>query len=153
MIQYAIFDENRKVVEEFETMAEGLEVLQNMNDGEVRPFIDGYYTEHYELMQGKYSRVFKGRTALKFKEDAIVAPISRERLGIILSQTTTEEVEELIFTLDFDKARTLYDGLVEPPIIWNAEERTITVEFYCLETEDTLDADMEIYYKCAPFIC
>jgi len=153
MIQYAIFDENRKVVEEFETMAEGLEALQNMNDGEIRPFIDGYYTDHYELMQGKYSRVFKGRTVLKFKEDAIVAPISRERLGIILSQTTPDEVEELIFTLDSNKARALYDGLVEPPIIWNAEERTITVEFYCLETEDTMDADMVIYYKCASFIC
>ena len=153
MIQYAIFDENRKVVEEFETMAEGLEALQNMNDGEIRPFIDGYYTDHYELMQGKYSRVFKGRTALKFKEDAIVAPISRESLGIILSQTTPNEVEELIFTLDSDKARALYDGFAEPPIIWNEDDRTITVEFYCLETEDTMDADMVIYYKCASFIC
>jgi hypothetical protein len=153
MIQYAIFDENRKVVEEFETIAEGLEALQSMNDGEIRPFIDGYYTDHYELMQGNYSRVFKGRTVLKFKEDAIVAPISRESLGIILSQTTPDEVEELIFTLDSDKARALYDGFAEPPIIWNEDDRTITVEFYCLETEDTMDADMVIYYKCASFIC
>jgi hypothetical protein len=153
MIQYAIFDENRKVVEEFETIAEGLEALQSMNDGEIRPFIDGYYTDHYELMQGKYSRVFKGRTVLKFKENAIVAPISRERLGIILSQTTPDEVEELLFTLDSDKARAMYDGLTEPSIVWDKDERTITVEFYCLETEDTMDADMVLYYKCAPFVC
>lgn len=153
MIQYAIFDENRKVVGEFETIEEGIEALKEMNDGEVRPFLDGYYTEHYELMEGKYSRVFKGHTVLKFKEDAIVAPISRERLGIILSQMTPDEVEELIFTLDSDKARALYDGFAEPPIIWNEDDRTITVEFYCLETEDTMDADLVIYYKCASFIC
>jgi hypothetical protein len=153
MINYAIFDENRRVVEEFETIEDGLESLEKMNDGEIRPFIDGYYTDHYELMQGKYSRVFRGRTVLKFKEDAIVAPISRERLGIILSQTTPDEVEELIFTLDSDKARALYDGFAEPPIIWNEDDRTITVEFYCLETEDTMDADMVLYYKCAPFVC
>jgi hypothetical protein len=90
---------------------------------------------------------------LKLKEDATVTPLSRERLGIILSQTTPDEVEELLFTLDSGKAHALYDGLAEPSIIWNAEERTITVEFYCLETEDTMDADMEIYYKCAPFVC
>lgn len=151
MINYAIFDENRKVVDEFETIEEGLESLEKMNDGEIRPFLDGYYTEHYELMQGKYSRIFRGRTVLKLKEDTTMTPLSRERLAIILSQTTPDEVEELLFTLDSDKARTLYDGLAEPPIIWNAEERTITVEFYCLETEDTMDADMVLHYKCAPF--
>ncbi len=153
MIQYAIFDENRNVVDEFETVEEGLEALKNMNDGEIRAFLDGYYTDHYELMQGKYSRVFRGRTVLKFKDDAKVESISKEHMSVILSQTMPEEVEELIFTLDSDKARTLYDGLAEPSIVWNAEERTITVEFYCLETEDTMDADMVLYYKCAPFVC
>jgi hypothetical protein len=153
MINYAIFDENRKVVDEFETIEDGLESLEKMNDGEIRPFLDGYYTEHYELMQGKYSRIFRGRTVLKLKDGATVTPLSRKRLGIILSQTTPDEVEELLFTLDSDKARAMYDGLTEPPIIWNKDERTITVEFYCLETEDTMDADMVLYYKCAPFVC
>ena len=153
MIQYAIFDENRKVVAEFETIIEGLEALKNMNDGEIRPFIDGYYTDHYELMQGMYSRVFRGCTVLQFKKDATVTPISREDMSIILSQITPEDVEELLFTLDTDKARALYDGFAEPPIVWNKDEHTITVEFYCLETEDTLDADTVLYYKCAPFIC
>lgn len=152
MIKYAIFDENRKVVAEFETVEEGLESLKDMNDGEIRPFLDGYYTEHYELMQGKYSRIFRGRTVLKLKEDATVTSLSRERLGIILSQTTPDEVEELLFTLDSEKARALYDRLVEPSIVWDKDEHTITVEFYCLETEDTMDADVVLYYKCAPFV-
>ena len=152
MIKYAIFDENKKVVGEFETFEEGLESLKDMNDGEIRPFLDGYYTEHYELMQGKYSRIFRGRTVLKFKEDATVTSLSRERLGIILSQTTPDEVEELLFTLDSEKARALYDRLVEPSIVWDKDEHTITVEFYCLETEDTMDADVVLYYKCAPFV-
>ena len=153
MIQYAIFDENRKVVEEFESIEEGLEALKKKNDGEIRPFMDGYYTDHYELMEGKYSRVFRGRTVLKFKKNARITPFSREDLSIILSQTTPEEVEELLITLDSDKAFALYEGFVEPPLIWNKDERTITVEFYCLETEDTLDADRVLYYKCAPFAC
>ena len=152
MIKYAIFDENKKVVGEFETFEEGLESLKDMNDGEIRPFLDGYYTEHYELMQGKYSRIFRGRTMLKLKEDATVTSLSRERLGIILSQTTPDEVEELLFTLDSEKARALYDRLVEPSIVWDKDEHTITVEFYCLETEDTMDADVVLYYKCAPFV-
>ena len=153
MIQYAIFDENRKVVSEFENTVEGLEALKNMNDGEIRPFVDGYYTDHYELMQGMYSRVFRGRTVLQFKENAIATPISREDMSIILSQITPGKVEELLFTLDSDKARALYDGFTEPPIVWNKDERTIIVEFYCLETEDTFDVDTILYYKCAPFIC
>ena len=152
MIKYAIFDENKKVVGEFETFEEGLESLKDMNDGGIRPFLDGYYTEHYELMQGKYSRIFRGRTMLKLKEDATVTSLSRERLGIILSQTTPDEVEELLFTLDSEKARALYDRLVEPSIVWDKDEHTITVEFYCLETEDTMDADVVLYYKCAPFV-
>lgn len=152
MIKYAIFDENKKVVGEFETFEEGLESLKDMNDGEIRPFLDGYYTEHYELMQGKYSRIFRGRTVLKLKKDATVTSLSRERLGIILSQTTPDEVEELLFTLDSEKARALYDRLVEPSIVWDKDEHTITVEFYCLETEDTMDADVVLYYKCAPFV-
>ena len=152
MIKYAIFDENKKVVGEFETFEEGLESLKDMNDGEIHPFLDGYYTEHYELMQGKYSRIFRGRTVLKLKEDVTVTSLSRERLGIILSQTTPDEVEELLFTLDSEKARTLYDRLVEPSIVWDKDEHTITVEFYCLETEDTMDADVVLYYKCVPFV-
>ena len=153
MIQYAIFDENGDVVEEFETIEEGLEALKKLNDSEIRAFLDGYYTKHYELMQGRYSRVFKGRTVLKFKDDSTVTPISRENLSMILSHTTPEVIEELLFTLDINKARALYDGFADPEITWNKDERTITVEFYCLETEDTMDADLVLYYKCAPFVC
>lgn len=152
MLQYAIFDENRNVVGEFETLKDGFEALKNMNDGEIRTFLDGYYTEHYELMQGKYSRVLWGRTVLKFKENANVESIPKEELSVILSQTTPDEVEELLFTLDSEKARALYDRLVEPSIVWDKDEHTITVEFYCLETEDTMDADVILYYKCAPFV-
>ena len=132
---------------------EEIEALKKKNDGKIRPFMDGYYTDHYELMEGKYSRVFRGRTVLKFKKNARITPFSREDLSIILSQTTPEEVEELLITLDSDKAFALYEGFVELPLIWNKDERTITVEFYCLETEDTLDADRVLYYKCAPFAC
>ena len=152
MLQYAIFDENRNVVGEFETLKDGFEALKNMNDGEIRTFLDGYYTEHYELMQGKYSRVLWGRTVLKFKENANVESIPKEELSVILSQTIPDEVEELLLALDSDKARALYYGLAEPSIVWDKDERTITVEFYCLETEDTMDADTVLYYKCAPFI-
>ena len=152
MLKYAIFDENRKVVAEFETVEKGLEALKKMNDGEIRSFIDGYYTDRYELMEGKRSRIFRGCTVLQFKEDAVIKPISREDISIIISQMAPQDVEELLITLDTDKARALYDSFSEPPIIWNADERTITVEFYCLETEDTMDADMELYYKCAPFV-
>ena len=152
MNQFAIFDENRSVVAEFETMEEGMDALRRMNDGEIYAFPDGYYTEHYELMKGYCSRVFKGRTILKFMKNVKAKSISREDLTIILSYTTPHEVEELLCTLSYDKARALYDGFSEPPIIWDEDERTITVEFYCLETEDTMDADMELYYKCAPFV-
>ena len=151
MIKYAIFDENRKVVAEFETIEEGLVALKNKKDGEIRPFLDGYYTKHYELMQGKYSRVFKGRTILKFKDNKRVTPISKESLVRIISEIPPEGIEELLFTLDTDKARDLYDSFTEPPIIWKEDDRTITVEFYCLETEDTTDADLVLYYKCASF--
>ena len=153
MIQYAIFDEDENVVEEFETIEEGLKTLKKLNDEEIRTFLDGYYTKHYELMQGRYSRVFRGRTVLKFKDDSTVTPISKENLSMILSHTTPEVTEDLLFTLDINKARALYEEWETPPRVWNKEERTITVEFYCLETEDTLEADVVLYYKCAPFLC
>lgn len=152
MLQYAIFDENRKVVAEFESVEKGLEALKKMNDGEIHSFPAGYYTDRYELVEGKRSFVFRGRTVLQFKEDAIITSISREDISLIISQTTPHDIEELLITLDTDKARALYDGFSEPPIILNEDERTITVDFYCLETEDTMDADSVIYYKCAPFI-
>ena len=149
MVKYAIFDEDRQVVAEFETVEDGLSALKSMNDGEIRAFCDGFYTDHYELMLGNYSRVIRGVTVLKLQNGT--ERISKESLGIILSQTTPHELEELLYTLDFEKALALYDGFAEPPIVFNKEEDTITVEFYCLETEETTDADVVLYYKCAPF--
>lgn len=153
MIQYAIYDEDRRVVGEFETIEEGLAALKDKNDGEVRPFADGYYTDRYELMKGSYSRVWRGTTLLRFKEEAEIEPLSKGRLGMILSQIPPQEVEELLVTLDSQKAFDLYDGLPDPPLTWDEESRTITVMFYCLETEDTEDADLALSFKCASFLC
>lgn len=157
MIRYGIFDENGKVVKEFETMQEGLEALKEMNDGEIQSYGPGdeqaYYTEHYDLVRGLYSRVCKGKTELKFKDGAPIEPISAEKLGIILSYEPYDELETLLETLDVEKARTLFDGFVHSPIEWNEKERTMVVNFYYLETEDTQDGDMALFYKCAPFMC
>ena len=156
MIQYGIFDENGKLVKEFETIEEGLEALKEMNDGEIQPYSpseeQAYYTEHYDLVRGLYSRVCKGKTELKFKDGAPIEPISAEKLGIILSYEPCDELETLLETLDVDKARELYDSLEVSPIEWNKEARTMVVPFYYLETEDTLDGDMALFYKCAPFV-
>ena len=157
MIRYGIFDENGKVVKEFETMQEGLEALKEMNDGEIQSYGPGdeqaYYTEHYDLVRGLYSRVCKGKTELKFKDGAPIEPISAKKLGIILSYEPCDELEMLLETLDVDKARELYDSLEVSPIEWNKKARTMVVPFYYLETEDTPDGDMALFYKCAPFVC
>ena len=156
MIKYGIFDENGKVVAEFETIEEGLEALRGMNDGEIKSYGPGeeqaYYTEHYDLARGLYSRVCKGKTELKFKNGAPIEPVSAEKLGIILSYEPCDELETLLETLDVEKARALFDSFVPSPIVWNEETRTMTVEFYYLETEDTPDGDMALFYKCAPFV-
>lgn len=155
MIRYGIYDENDRVVGEFETMEEGLEFLKSMGDGEVRPYAReglGYYTDHYYLERGVYSRVCKGRTELRFNDDATVEPLSSSRLGIILSQFPPDEILDLLVTLDTEKARALYDGFTVTPVVWNEETRTMTVDFYYLETEDTTDADMALFYKCAPLV-
>lgn len=155
MIRYGIFDENGKVVKEFETMQEGLEALKKMNDGEIKSYGPGeeqaYYTEHYDLVRGLYSRVCKGKTELKFKDGAPIEPISAEKLGIILSYEPYDELETLLETLDVEKARALFDSFTPSPIEWNEKERTMVVNFYYLETEDTTDGDMALFYKCAPF--
>ena len=151
MIQYGIFDENNKVIAEFETIEKGLEVLKSMNDGEVCKFAngyEGYYTEHYELIKGLYSRVCKGSVELRFNDEASVEPLSRERLGIILSQFPPDEFEELLVTLDSEKAFNMYNSFSIPPLKWDAETRTMNVEFYYLETEDCSEGDMALYYKC-----
>jgi hypothetical protein len=155
MVKYGIFDENGNVVKEFETMKEGIEALKKMNDGEIESCGPGpeemYYTEHYDLARGLYSRVCRGKTSLTFKDDAPVEPISAERLGIILSYEPYDELETLLETLDVYKARSFYDSFPTPPLSWNEETRAMTVEFYYLETEDTQDGDMALFYKCAPF--
>ena len=155
MIQYGIFDENEKIVGEFETIEEGLEALKKMNDGEIQSYGRGkepaYYTEHYDLVRGLYSRVCKGKTELQFKEGAPIESLSAEKLGIILSYEPCDELEDLLVTLDVEKARALYDSLPTPPLTWNEETRTMVVNFYYLETEDTQDGDMALYYKCSPF--
>jgi hypothetical protein len=156
MIKYGIFDGNGKVVAEFETIEAGLEVLRKMNDGEIKSYGPGpepaYYTEHYDLVCGLYSRVCKGKTELKFKEGAPIESISAEKLGVILSYEPYNELEDLLITLDVEKARSLYDSFPTPPLSWNEETRTMTVEFYYLETEDCADGDMALFYKCAPFV-
>ena len=151
MIQYGIFDENNKVIAKFETIEKGLEVLKSMNDGEVCKFAngyEGYYTEHYELIKGLYSRVCKGSVELRFNDEASVEPLSRERLGVILSQFPPDEFEELLVTLDSEKAFNMYNSISIPPLKWDAETRTMNVEFYYLETEDCSEGDMALYYKC-----
>ena len=153
MVRYGIFDENGKVVGEFETIEEARAALTDMNDGELHPYDqgEGYYTEHYNLEQGLYSRVCKGKTSLVFKDGAPVESLSAEKLGVILSYEPCDELETLLETLDVDKARALYDSFTPPAVEWNEKERTMVVNFYYLETEDTQDGDMALFYKCAPF--
>lgn len=151
MIQYGIFDENNKVIAEFETIDEGLEILKGMNDGEVCKFAngyEGYYTEHYELVKGLCSRVCKGNVELCFNDENSIEALSRERLGVILSQFPPDEFEELLVTLDSERAYNMYNSFPIPPLKWDAETRTINVEFYYLETEDCSEGDMALYYKC-----
>lgn len=151
MIQYGIFDENNKLIAEFETIEAGLESLKGMNDGEVCKWAngyDGYYTEHYELVKGLCSRVCKGRIELRFNDENSIEALSREQLGVILSQFPPDEFEELLVTLDSERAYNMYNSFPIPPLKWDAETRTINVEFYYLETEDCSEGDMALYYKC-----
>ena len=151
MIQYGIFDENNKLIAEFETIEAGLESLKGMNDGEVCEFAngyDGYYTEHYELVKGLCSRVCKGSIELCFNDENSIKALSREQLGVILSQFSPDEFEELLVTLDSERAYSMYNSFPIPPLKWDAETRTINVEFYYLETEDCSEGDMALYYKC-----
>lgn len=156
MVEYGIFDENDKIVSEHETIEAGIEALGAMDDGEIHKYdrdYEGYYTEHYYLERANYSRVCRGRTKLKFTEDVELKPISSHELGVILSQFPPDELEELLVTLDSEKAWELYDSFTVPEAVWNREERTLDVEFYYLETEDNPDADVALYYKCAELSC
>jgi hypothetical protein len=151
MIQYGIFDENNKLIAEFETIEAGLESLKGMNDGEVCELAngyDGYYTEHYELVKGLCSRVCKGSIERCFNDENSIKALSREQLGVILSQFPPDEFEELLVTLDSERAYNMYNSFPIPPLKWDAETRTINVEFYYLETEDCSEGDMALYYKC-----
>jgi hypothetical protein len=151
MIQYGIFDENNKLIAEFETIEAGLESLKGMNDGEVCELAngyDGYYTEHYELVKGLCSRVCKGSIELCFNGENSIEALSRKQLGVILSQFPPDEFEELLVTLDSERAYNMYNSFPIPPLKWDAETRTINVEFYYLETEDCSEGDMALYYKC-----
>ena len=126
-----------------------------MNDGEVRPYnsnYEGYYTEHYDLARGFYSRVCKGKTKLQFREGARVESMSEELLGSILLNSPEDELETLLETLDSEKAEALFDSFTPPPIEWDEETRTMTIEWYYLESEDALDGDVALYCKCAPFV-
>ena len=155
MIEYGIFDENSNVVGEFETLEAGMAALAAMEDGEVQPYArgaQGYYTEHYHLERGLYARVCKGKTELQFKDGVPVEPISATELGLILSGQPCDELETVLETLDTEKARSLFDGFAPPPVIWDGESRTMVVSFYYLETEDTPDGDVALFYKCAPFM-
>lgn len=155
MIQYGIFDANGKVIGEFETIQAGLAALKKMEDGEIRSYGPGkeeaYYTEHYDLVRGLYSRVCKGKTELKFDDGAPITPISAQDLGVILSYQPCHELKTLVETLDVKKARTLFDSFVPSPIVWDEKSRTMVVDFCYLETEDTDDGDMALFYKCEPF--
>ena len=150
MIQYGIFDENGRPVSEFETIEAGLEALRAMNDGEIHAYsggYEGYYSDHYDLERGLLSRVCKGRTVLCLKEDVSPESLSHEYLYMLLDQTPPCEFEELLVTLDSNKAYALYESFPTPPRVWNAETRELSIEFYCFETEDTLDGYVELYYK------
>ena len=46
MIQYGIFDENGKVLAEFETIEDGFKALEAMNDGKVTAYGDADRKEY-----------------------------------------------------------------------------------------------------------
>lgn len=154
MVNFGIYDENEKLVGQYETMEDGLEALKELNDGEIHPYRnggEGYYTEHYSLEKGVYSCVNYAVATLKFKDGAPIEPISSADLGIILSYAHWDDMTELYETLDPDKAREYYDSCEPEPIEFDKENRTIKVGYYWLETEDTLDGDMAFFYKCQAF--
>ena len=154
MLQYGIYDKNDNLVGEFESLEEGLLELKEIGDGEITPYRcggEGYFTDHYYLERGLCSRVCQGQTNLRFQDGAPVAPISAEDLGVILSSVPTDTVQECLVTLDFERANRFFDTLEPASIIWNAEDRTMIVDFYFLETEDSLDGDVVLFYKCSPF--
>ena len=155
MIKYGIFDEKGNLVRAFETLEEGVKALSLMNDGEVRPYNgnhEGYYTDHYDLERGYYSRVCKGKTEFQFHEGMKVESLPEEFLGSILLNSPDDELETLLETLDLKKAKALFDSFTPPPIKWNEETRTMVIEWYYLETEDALCGDVELFCKCAPFV-
>jgi S-methylmethionine-dependent homocysteine/selenocysteine methylase len=155
MIQYGIFDEEGKLISEFENIEKGLEALALMNDGDIHPYqgnYEGYYTKNYELERGYYSCVCKGRIELVFDEGAKIEPISSDELAIILACQPCDELEIILETLDSEKAKSFFESLTVPDVEWDEKTRTATVVFYYFETEDTLDGESEISVKCPSFM-
>ena len=152
---YIILDENDRIVSEFESLEAGVSALAALEDGEAVPYSngEGYYTDHYHLEKGFCYLIAHGRSTLQFKDDASVKPLTSERLGIILSQQPTDEFTLLLRTADGKKAHAFFDELVPEPIKWNTKERTMVVDFYYLETDDSAEGDVDLFYKCPAFLC
>ena len=154
MKTYAIHDNDGKVIAEFDTLTECLDALMEMDDDEVKPFsngCEGYYTDEHYAERGLRSVVYHGKSTLRFKDGAPIESISSDKMGMIIAANPCDEQVELMETLDFEKADAFFDSCVPKPIVWNPEERTMTVDFYCLETKDNTDCDVALYYKCQPF--
>lgn len=154
MITYGIYDENDNVIGEYENMEEALEGLRALDDGEITPYRcggKGYFTQHYYLERGLYSRVCRGTSCLRFRDDAPIKPISAENLAFIQSNLPEDDLQELLVTLDSKKAKSFFDSLEPAPLVWDPKKRTITFDFYFWETEDTNEGDVAIFYKCPPF--
>lgn len=154
MLQYAIYDENERVVGEYETLEAGRAALEALGDDDLCPYShgeEGYYTAHYALERGVYSRICSARAVLQLKHGAPPDPVSSADLGLILAYTPCEEQKEFLVTQDPARARRFFEELTPPPIAWNAAQRTLTVDYYFMESEDTSDGDVGLSFKCAPF--
>ncbi len=154
MLQYAIYDEKEQVIGEFETLEEGRQALEALGDGEIHPYAhgeEGYYTAHYTLERGYCSRICAASAELQLKDGAPPDPVCAADLGLLLAFLPCEEQKELLVTLDPARARRFFEELTPPPIVWNAAQRTLTVDYYFMESEDTPDGDVGLSFKCAPF--
>ena len=154
MIKYGIYDENDSIVGEYENLDDGLAALRALGDGEITPYRcggNGYFTQHYHLERGLYSRICRGKSTLHFRDGAPIQPISAEELAFIQSYLPADELEELLVTLNTEKAKSLFHRLEPAPLVWDPKMRTMTFDFYFWETEDTDEGDAVLYYKCPPF--
>lgn len=150
---YCICNEQDEVILEVKNLDKGIELLKALDDGEIRPYAEGffgYYTDHYCLEEKNSSAVYTGDAEFVFNEGAAIKSIPSSVLSHLIFTSNRSETE-LLVTSNAEKARKLFDELSPDPVVFDKETRTIKVPFICFETEDTGVGDTEVIYKCQAF--